>query len=116
MRGTVPKRKGGLAINEAVSEDFTYSDRCHLTGSDSGIEEGAESGFVVNEENGVVDVLDTSPLNRFFYCNNFGIEGGASRAPAEEILPRVVVIDRERVCAASSFVPVSSVSVYDRPI
>ena len=87
MRGTVPKRKRRLAVDEAVFKDFVYSDRCHLTGSNLGIEEGAKGGFVVDEENRIVDVLDASPLNRFFYCNNFGIEGGPGRAPAEEVLP-----------------------------
>ncbi|KAF8676614.1 hypothetical protein AX14_004868 [Amanita brunnescens Koide BX004] len=66
MRGTVPKRKGGLTVDKTVLDDFAYSNRCHLTGSYTGIEEGAEGGFVVDKENGVVNVLDTSPLDRFF--------------------------------------------------
>ena len=66
VRGTVPKRKRGLAVLEPVSDDFTYSNRGHLTGPYTGIEEGAEGSFVVDKEDGVVDVLDTSPLNRFF--------------------------------------------------
>ena len=54
MRGTVPKRKGRVASGEPISEDFTCSNCCHLTGSYTGVEEGAKSGFVINKEDQVV--------------------------------------------------------------
>ncbi|KAF8643539.1 hypothetical protein AX14_009543 [Amanita brunnescens Koide BX004] len=116
VRGAVPKRKGGLTVSETVSDDFAYSNRGHLTGPYTGIEEGAEGSFVVNKENRIVDVLDASPLNRFFYGNNLGVKRRSGGTPAEKVLPTIVAKDCKRLGAASGFVPVCSVSVYDRPI
>ena len=93
MRGTVPKGEGGLTVDEPVFENFTYPNCSHLTGLYTGIEEGAEGGFVVDEEDGIVDLLDASPLDRFFNGDNLGVEGRAGRTPAEKILPEIVVED-----------------------
>ncbi|KAF8659479.1 hypothetical protein AX14_007565 [Amanita brunnescens Koide BX004] len=75
MRGTVPKGEGGLAMTKPVLEDFTYPNRGHLTGSYTGIEEGAKGGFIVDEKYGIDDLLDASPLDRFFYSDDLGVEG-----------------------------------------